>query len=227
MFKIIDCEQGSQEWFSARIGMFTGSTASDLHMGKTTKGYLGLIAEKAAETFFEVSSYEIEQATGKQIYSDFKPSIGVNGEYGTLMEPMAREYYAKKYDEEIYTVGLCVSDRWPNDVITSPDALFMRKNGGVEIKCRRSLATHMACLKLRTPADFKEMNVKEYWQVIHNMVVCEAEQWDFVSYLPFLKPEHVMACLVVNRCDVLEDIENHTKELEEAVKKKHALLQQQ
>ena len=36
MFNIIDCEQGSQEWFSARIGMFTGSTASDLHMGKTT-----------------------------------------------------------------------------------------------------------------------------------------------------------------------------------------------
>lgn len=224
MFKIIDCEQGSPEWFSARIGMFTGSTASDLHMGKTTKGYLGLIAEKAAESFFEVSTYEIELATGRQIYNDFVPSIGVNGKYGTLMEPAAREYYAKKYDEEIYTVGLCISERWPNDVITSPDALFTRKKGGVEIKCRISLATHMQCLRLRTPNDLKSLNQKEYWQVIHNMVVCEAEQWDFVSYLPFLKPEHVMACLVISRNDVIDDINNHEAELIEAIKRKHSIL---
>ena len=223
MFKIIECEQGSQEWFSARIGMFSGSTASDLHMGKTTKGYTNLIAEKAAESFFEVSSYEIELATGKQVYSDFTPSIGINGKYGTIMEPMAREYYAKKYDEEIYTVGLCVSERWPNDVITSPDALFVRKSGGVEIKCRISLAAHKQCLDLRKPSDLKALNPKEYWQVIHSIVVCEAEQWDFVSYLPFLKPEHVMACLVINRADVLEDIESHSAELEIAVAKKHSI----
>lgn len=223
MFKIINCEQGSQEWFSARIGMFTAYNAHKLHMGKSTKGYIDLIEEKAAESFFEVSTYEIDKATGMQIYSDYEPSIGISGKYGKLMEPFAREYYAKKYDEEIYTVGLCVSERWPNDVATSPDALFTRKSGGVEIKCRVSPTIHKKCLALRTPSDLKRINDHEYWQVIHSMVVCEADQWDFVSYLPFLKPEHVMACLVVNRCDVLEDIASHESELEIAVARKHAI----
>ena len=101
------------------------------------------------------------------------------------------------------------------------------KNSPLRAAIFELLTTYNRLLEKDGLIDFKEMNIKEYWQVIHNMVVCEAEQWDFGSYLPFLKPDHVMACLVVNRCDVLEDIEKHTKELEEAIRRKHALLQQQ
>jgi len=219
--KIIDVEQGTPEWFAARLGKFTGSDISDLmYAAKPTKAYTDLINEKRSESKHGITQYEIEKRVGRCIYENFEPSIGVNGKYGKLMESDALEYYAKKYDEEIHTVGFVVSDKWPEHVGTSPDSLHTRKSSGVEIKCHVTLAIHDAATNLKNANDLKEFNVKYYWQVLHNMLVCEAESWDFVSYLPFISPEYVMSCLAITKMEVLNDLGLLEERINTAIKLK-------
>lgn len=217
---IIDCEQGSKDWFNVRCGKFTGSDMSDLiyepGVYKTgdkkgtdkpiPKEFLNIVAKKRSESKHAVSQHEIDTRVGRCVYPNYKPSIGLNGEYGKIMEPDALEYYAKKYNEQVYTVGFVISNKYPDNLGVSPDALHVIKRSGVEIKCPVTLSIHDTHCALQTPLDLKKFNERYYWQVLANMYVCEADSWDFVSYMPFLEPQHVMSCLVINRSDIQEDL---------------------
>lgn len=232
--KIIDCEQGTPEWHLARSGKFTGSEADYLiyeegvYKSGDKKGqekpvpvsFIKLVEEKASEDEFGVSQYEIDTKVGRCTYNDYIPSIGIDGKYGKLMEADAFDYYQQKYSEEVFSVGFVLYDKYPEHVGTSPDGLNRFKNSGLELKCPTTLRIHRRHLRLKSALDLKNFDSQKYWQVIHNMLVCKADSWDFVSYMPFLAPEKVMSCLVITKDEVQEDLILLEKQIDKAVKLK-------
>lgn len=108
--------QGSQEWLNARKGRVTGSVAGALvgrSRFKTPEDQGLIIAGVVTETFN--GNDEIMQ-------------------HGTLTEPFARDWFAKKYNYNIVERGLIVP-KWDPTLGASVDGDILNTDGIIEIKC--------------------------------------------------------------------------------------------
>ena len=156
--RMINHEQGTQEWLTSRLGCPSGSGFDKLitSSGKPStqsEGYINqLIAELMTKQTTEVKVSDAMQR-------------------GTDLEPMAREFYELASGNEVMEVGFCKHDNLEAGV--SPDGLM--EDGGLEIKCP-SPSWHCAYLRAGTlPTKYKQ-------QVQGCMWITGREWWDFVSY---------------------------------------------
>jgi len=161
--RIIDCEQRSQEWFEARLGL---PTASNFDKLLTTKGEVSkqrnkylyrLAGEKVAEQSEETYQNAIMQR-------------------GIILEDEARQLYQLITGQEVQTVGFCLA----NGYGCSPDGLI-GEDGVIEIKCPIA-STHVAYLLAGVlPLD--------YFQQCQGELFVTGRKWvDFMSYYPGIKP---------------------------------------
>jgi hypothetical protein len=166
--KIIDCEQGTDEWIAARLGI---PTASEFHRIITAvKGDLSKSARKYA------AGLVAETLLGKPLE---KPpgSLWVM-ERGKLLEPLAIQQYGFVNDCEVRRVGLVTTD--DGRVGGSPDGLIVGTRGGLEVKCTLD-ENHMSIFADGPGDDYKQ-------QVQGNLGICELEWWDLYAYHPELPP---------------------------------------
>ena len=169
--KIITADQGTPEWFAARLGLATGSKFSDVlagGKGLTRKAYavqlaLEIVTGKQAETFTNQAMLD-----------------------GTEREPIARALYEAHTGNFVDEVGFCRHDSIECGV--SPDGLI-DEDGGLEIKCPKA-STHAGYLAI--PAEPSTYTA----QIQGCMWVTGRSWWDFVSYHPDF-PEN--AQLIVRR----------------------------
>jgi putative phage-type endonuclease len=112
--KIIDCEQGTPEWFAVRLGKFTASDAQAI--AANGKGLETLVFEKVAETM-----------TGKPKESYTNEDM----ERGKELELSARNLYELETGNLVKEVGFCELDDYTG---ASPDGMI-EKDGLIEIKC--------------------------------------------------------------------------------------------
>ena len=169
--KIITADQGTPEWFAARLGKATGSRFSDVlagGKGLTRKAYavqlaLEIVTGKQAETFTNQAMLD-----------------------GTEREPIARALYEAHTGNFVDEVGFCRHDSIECGV--SPDGLI-DEDGGLEIKCPKA-STHAGYLAI--PAEPSTYTA----QIQGCMWVTGRSWWDFVSYHPDF-PEN--AQLIVRR----------------------------
>ena len=157
--RVIDHEQGTQEWLQSRLGCPSGSGFDRLitSSGKPSTqadGYINqLIAELLTKETTEVKVTEWMQR-------------------GTDLEPFARNFYELMSGNEVQEVGFCKHDTLECGV--SPDGLI-GTDGGLEIKCPTP-ATHIAYLRAGVlPSKYKQ-------QVQGCMWVTGRDWWDFMSY---------------------------------------------
>ena len=166
--KIIDCEQGSQEWLAHRLGI---PTASEFHRIITAvKGDLSTQARKyaaglVAETLL---GHSLEKAPGGTWAM----------ERGKLLEPLAIQQYAFTNDVEVRRVGLVTTD--DGRLGASPDGLIVGTRGGLEVKCTLA-ENHMSIFMDGPGTDYKQ-------QVQGNIAIGEFEWWDLYAYHPELPP---------------------------------------
>lgn len=169
--KIITADQGTPEWFAARLGKATGSRFSDVlagGKGLTRKAYAVQLA--------------LEIVTGKQAETFTNQSM----QDGTEREPIARALYEAHSGNFVDEVGFCAHDSIECGV--SPDGLI-NENGGLEIKCPKA-STHAGYLAIpKEPSAYTA-------QIQGCMWVTGRAWWDFVSYHPDF-PEN--AQLIVRR----------------------------
>ena len=165
--RIIDCEQGSPEWFSARLGVPSASEFDSIITPK--KGELAA----AHETY-------IDRLIDEAIRVDAKRKFQGNADTdrGHELEPEARELYAFMRDVEPQTVGFVLRD--DGAAGCSPDALI-GKVGGLEIKCPDG-PQHVGYLRAGALPD------KYKPQVHGNLLITGRDWWDFMSYCPGHKP---------------------------------------
>ena len=171
---IEDFEQGSPEWFEARVGIPSASVFDKLI---TSKGALSTSRQKL-----------LYKLAGERVLGE-KEDGYTNGamQRGIDLEPEARALFELTTGLKVKEVGLCYYDK-RKDRSCSPDGLVetgMTLMEGLEIKCPE-LATHVEYLigdKLPT---------KYFQQVQGSMYISGLEKWYFMSYYPGMKPFHIV-----------------------------------
>lgn len=164
MMEIIDCEQGTETWFAARMGI---PTASEFH----TVMAVGPKGGKSVGRVDYLNKLVGEIITGEPMAS----YVNADMERGKLMEDEARDLYAFQMGAELERVGFIRN----GDAGASPDSLVVGKKRGLEIK---SAAPHVQIKRLL--AD--ELPSEHKAQVYGSMWIAERDEWDFISYCPKL-----------------------------------------
>ena len=161
--KTINCEQRSQEWYAARLGV---PSASSFDKILTTKGE----PSKQAKKYMYKLAGEILSGTSEETYQNVAMLRGIE------LEAEARNLYKMINDVEVEEVGFCLSDGYG----CSPDGL-VGKDGLIEIKCP-IMSTHVEYLLDGTlPSD--------YFQQTQGQLLVTGRKWcDFVSHYPAIKP---------------------------------------
>ena len=153
---IVKCEQCSEEWFEARLGMVTASKFADiLSKGVGRNTYLLKLAA--------------ERLTGitQDTYSNAVMERGIE----TELE--AREYYEALNRCDVEVIGFVKLDDW---IGASPDGL-VGDDGLIEIKCPNT-TTHISTILLgRSPSKYKA-------QIQGQLMVINRKWCDFVSFDP-------------------------------------------
>lgn len=163
MMQVYDFEQGSPEWFEARMGIPTASEFSTV-MAKGKDG--GSSVTRA--TYLHKLAGEILTGEPMESYSN------VYMERGKEFEDEARRLYAFMTDNEPQRVGFVRN----GDAGCSPDSLIGKKRG-LEIKVA---LPHIQIERLKKGA----LPAEHRAQVQGNIWLCERDSWDFVSYCPKL-----------------------------------------
>lgn len=160
---IIDCEQGSPDWFAARMGIPTSSEF------KTIVGVKKDARDKVTRQIY-MRKLAGELLTGQPMENWSNDHM----ERGREMEAQARDLYAFTYDCEPEVVGFIRNGQTG----CSPDSLISN-NGGLEIK---SALAHIQIDRLERD----ELPSEHRLQVHGNIWLAEREWWDFASYCPRL-----------------------------------------
>lgn len=161
--KIIDCIQGTPEWFAAKCGVPSASNFDKLltTIGKPSKQRTKYLYRLAGETITGIAEESYQNAAMLR---------------GSEMEAEARQLYQLISGKEVKEVGFCLS----NGYGASPDGLVGEK-GLLEIKCP-TMAVHIGYL-------IDGFMPVEYFQQVQGQLLVTGREWvDFMSYSPGLNP---------------------------------------
>lgn len=165
--KIITADQRSPEWYAARLGRLTGSSAADA-FATIKKG------ESAGRRNLRIRLV-LERLTGKSQETGFQ---SFDMERGIELEAEARGAYEAFTGILVETVGCVLHDTLMAGC--SPDGLT--DEGLIEIKCPKA-ATHLDYVRGGLPGDYLT-------QITHSLWLTGRVWGDFVSYHPEF-PEHL------------------------------------
>jgi len=158
-------EQGTPEWFAARLGNVTASRVADV-IAKTKSGY-------AASRDNYMAQLICERMTNTVAESFSSPAM----QWGTETEPLARAAYESVADVLVDEVGY-IAHPTIERAGASPDGLI-GVFGLLEIKCPNT-ATHIDTL-------ISEKVPTKYITQVQWQMSCTGRTWaDFVSFDPRL-----------------------------------------
>lgn len=165
--RIIDCEQHSEQWYAARLGVPTASEFGSIITPK--KGDYA----SAAQTYIDRLIDEAVRPKADRSWGSTRHT-----ERGTDLEPEAREFYAFERDVLARQVGFILSD--DGTMGCSPDSLI-EPDGGLEVKCPDG-PTHVSWLRAGGLPDVHKP------QVHGCLIITGRAWWDFLSYCPPYPP---------------------------------------
>ena len=187
---LLNCEQGSEAWHQARLGIPTASqfdrivTAS----GTARKQATGYLAELLAE-----------HITGQA--EDGYQSADI--QRGIELEPAARACYELETGYDVEQVGGVYLDE-SRTVMASPDGLIAGMTRGLEIKCPK-LATHIRyILEDALPTQY-------VLQVQGGMWVTGYDEWDFVSYCPEYDAQPIYIKTIKRNTALIAQMDKHIR----------------
>lgn len=163
--KIIECQQGTEEWFQARLGVPSASNFSKLVM---------MNGKPSTQTDGYINALVAERLTGQSTFVQTTDAM----QRGTDLEPYARDKYQDITLNLVTQVGFCIHDEITAGA--SPDGL-VEDDGGLEIKCPMP-HTHVEYLREG------KLPSKYFQQVQGCLWITGRSWWDFMSYHPQMKP---------------------------------------
>ena len=156
--EILNCVQGTDEWYAARLGMITASCFSDVlakGQGKTRDKYM-------------------KQLLAERIFNEREESYtNACMERGKELEAEARCEYEKELGVKVQQIGFARMIDW---VGASPDGLI-EDDGLLELKCPKGITQ----LEVEKNGCVPSMYIP---QVQGQMWVLNRKWCDFVSYHP-------------------------------------------
>lgn len=160
-------EQGTEEWFAARLGRVTASRVNDI-VARTKTGY-------SASRDNYLAQLVCERLTGKGAESFSNAAMA----HGTETEPLARAAYEMANSVLVDEVGFI---QHPTLMAgASPDGM-VGQDGLIEIKCPQTNTHIDTLLSGKIPSKYKAQMT---WQML-----CTGRKWcDFISFDPRLPQE--------------------------------------
>jgi hypothetical protein len=169
--RMIECQQGSAEWFEARKGI---PSASNFHRIITPTGKPAAAAEEYACELVAERLCMVQAAE--------KPTSAAM-KHGLEYEAEARRWVEFELGTEIGQVGFITTD--DGRAGCSPDGLMFGPDGkpigGLELKAPQGRAHIRWLLDGKLPAEHRA-------QVIGSLLVTGLPSWTFASYCPGLPP---------------------------------------
>jgi len=159
MFKFIDIDQNTDEWFQLRAGKLTSS-----NLGKVMANYGKAFGEPAKKL---AASIAVQQITGEPESSGYSNE---HMERGHQQEPLARMLYENETFCDVTNGGFFESDF----IGCSPDGM-VADDGVIEIKSVLS-NVHFANIKRGG------LDPAYKWQCIGNLMFTGRDWLDFISY---------------------------------------------
>lgn len=180
--RIIDCEQGSDEWKLARCAKVTASRTPDV-LSRARGG-----KEEGATRRRYKAQIISEILTGRPQEDPFTNDAMDNG---IELEPVAANKYEVSRDVELQKVGLVLHPT--NDrTAASPDRIVVGHKGIVQFKCPMAHTHIDYMLEGEVPTKYQP-------QMLWEMECAGAEWCDFVSYCPTLPPHLSLHVVRFNR----------------------------
>lgn len=158
----LNCEQGTEEWLTARLGIPTATGVSNIvtPSGKKSSAWTSYLAELVAES--------IEGLTEGYKSTDMLR--------GNQLEEQARMAYEFATGNDVVQVG-GVYRNADKDMMISPDGLIPTLRKGLEIKCPK-MKTHVKyIIEGVVPSEYIIQVQVALW-------ITGYDSWDFVSYCP-------------------------------------------
>ena len=184
--KIINVDQGTQEWLDLRVGKITGTRLKSVMGSKKVR----------EELIYELIA---EELTGvqEQLYKNAAM------QWGSDHEDMAVLVYEHIHKVKTEKVGFCISDEF-DFLGLSPDRLIKKGKNyvkAVEVKAPTTKTAVKYIVDGKVPAEYK-------WQVVNYFLVNEKlKELDFVIYDPRITiPTLQLTVISVARKTVSEDV---------------------
>lgn len=183
-------EQRTFEWFSSRLGYFTGSEVGKLMVtsrkrgeifGETAKAY---IMKKLAERHL-IDEVRLDE----EVFNEYQYINSVSSkamQFGTDNEPVARKLIMKELGTTFEEVGSIPHPEIPW-FSSSPDGVTPDRTMCLEIKCPNIDTFIEYKCHVRDGEQLKAENSIYYWQVQSHMAVTGAQVCVFVVFNPFMK----------------------------------------
>jgi len=175
--KIINCEQGSETWIKARLGIATASNFSK-------------IVTSTGELSKQLKSYAIKLASELLTIEQEESYTNKDMERGNELEPEARQAYQEYAFCKVEEVGFMVT----NIAGYSPDGLA-GSCGLIEIKCPIQTTHTKYLYEDRLPIEYKA-------QVQGGLLVSSRFWCDFISYNPTFKGNRKLFIKRIERDEV-------------------------
>ena len=161
--RVINCEQRTDEWYKARLGIPSASNFSKIVDGRGNK------SKQQKDYLYRLAA---QRLTGTREETHTSAAM----QQGIEREDLSRGVYAMEQEVIVEEVGFCLSDcgRWG----ASPDGL-VGENGLVELKnpIGKTAVEYLRNGKLPST----------YFQQVHGQLFVTERDWcDFVSYYPGL-----------------------------------------
>lgn len=228
-------EQSSEAWDKIRLGRFTSSmiykimecgkrpmTPEELKArpksGKGSKTTQVPDPSKMSDGGITYIHQKVwETLTGKPVWQAYAyPMV-----YGKEQEPIAVEFYERKYGVTCEPIGFQV---WTDHAGGSPDRIIGDEEG-LEIKCPSS-DEQIKYLLLNDHYDLKREYPQIYWQCVSLMMFTNRKRWHLSTFDDrMLSDKHKMTRITIEASAVEEDMDQINKALEGAVKEKLQLIQ--
>ncbi|WP_455473965.1 lambda exonuclease family protein [Bartonella sp. B30(2025)] len=164
---VIDCVQGTDEWFKARSGLITASlfemVMAEKKQGQKTQKYYSIMMKLAGE-----------RITGKIV----EEGTTLTMRRGTELEPVARQLYGTLTQTQPEIIGFVLADDRKKGF--SPDA-FIGTNGLLEIKTKKPEVLIPYFYQKSFPQEHKAQCQGGLW-------IAQREWIDLMLYWPDMPP---------------------------------------
>lgn len=183
-FPVVEAQQGSGAWLKLKLGVISGSCASQVVAKKDSETRLTYLADLVSQ----VCTGVIEEMNFKQL------------EWGKQNEDAARATYEFATNKVLVQVPFVFKDETFRTGC-SPDSLIDGERG-LEIKCPWDSANYVKFLVA------EKIKTEWQWQNQFNMWVTGADEWDFSQYDPRMKKKPMKTLTVkkdIEKQKILDD----------------------
>lgn len=206
----------TQAWDNIRKGRFTSSKISEIigEEGVTKTAGMGYIYQKAGE-----------KITGKSMADEDDVIEDENTAWGRDNEPAAIRRFGMAKGIDFLVTQKIILDPESNESST-PDAIWHHGASLVsddefhvstlEVKCPRKYNRFIPLWECDTPEKLKKYNKKYYWQVLHQMRICDAAVGYFACFHPLFPPETNLRIIEFQKINLWDDFKLMHKRIEQA-----------